>query len=118
MAEEQRDNDTRYDRNLRTAADEGAILVRKVLRREIDLDDPATALMVSLAKTAMSAYAKHEQTMTNREATRAHMAGMLASEDNGQVSEYLRITMPDHGVVRRLDAYRASKAPKIEAVNE
>ena len=84
------------------ATNESLLFLTRAFRGSVDLTEAKNTRLLGAATSTVSAWSRHEQTQSAREATRFAMAGILAREENKTVSEMMQVTMPQHSVTRQL----------------
>lgn len=87
---------------LNEATNEGLLFLAKAFRGAVDLEEQRNRSLLSAATSTVSSWSRYEATQSSREAVRFAMAGVIAREEGRKVSDLMRITMPEHSVVRRL----------------
>jgi hypothetical protein len=88
--------------NMTSAADEGAIFLRKLLRGEIENTGDNRALAAT-ARGALGAFTRYEATLSARDQTSVVVSKLLAGDDPEEFQRYVKASLPDHPAIREID---------------
>ena len=81
------------------AADESALLLRKLMRGEID-PTKENLQLAQHARGALGAFTRYEATLSARDQTSVIVSKLLAGENPEEFQRYISASLPDHPAVR------------------
>ena len=88
--------------HLTEAADEGALFLRRLLRREIETTKDNLQLATH-ARGAIGGFTRYEATLSAREQNSLIVSKLLAGESREEFQRYITASLPDHPAVRVID---------------
>lgn len=81
------------------AADESALLLRKLMRGEIE-STKENLQLAQHARGALGAFTRYEATLSAREQTSVVVSKLLAGDNPDEFRRYVAASLPDHAAVR------------------
>lgn len=94
-----------FDEDFQQASRESLNFLTKAFRGSVDLTEVSNRSLLGAATATIGAYTRLQQTASAREQTRFAMALALSREsDDLTVSDAMKLTMPEHRALKRLNA--------------
>lgn len=94
-------------------AEEALRFLTKAFRGAVDLGEDANRRLLGQASASVSNWTRYQQTQSAREQTRVAMASMLADAEGANRAEYIRLSMPNHTIVRALPTPKPVEEPRV-----